>query len=503
MKHEDKKQLELYLAKLEKIRNHSAVNPFETLEVKQERIARAKADPEFFAKTYLPHYCNCDSALFQIELAKKVYKGKKIKALVRWGRGLAKSVWCDTIIPLWLWINDDINYMVLVANNFDKAKILLSDIQAEFEANDLLINDFGNQQMTGSWESGYFITKSGFIAKALGMGQSPRGLRYKQSRPDYIVADDLEDKDTVKNPMRQDEVVTWILQDLIPTMDTGRRRYLQPNNNFAPRTIQSEIEKRRPNWMIHQVNAYNPATYAPAWKAKYTAEHYRYIEQEEMGILAAQAEYNNKPHLSGKIFKNDQIQWKLLPNLNQFKIIVGHWDVAYSESSTADFNAVKIWGLKDSNFYNIHGFVKQCKMRDAIAYMLDFNRRLPDTVSIHWQFEAQFWNDEVFRTIKEVETQMHGNLYLVKIDGPKIKKYDRIVRLVPFYQNGRVFYNAELKGHNDTQTGIDQLMGIEPGYKTHDDSPDADEQAIATLEKHIRVHSFKPTLGKRSKSRIW
>ena len=40
---------------------------------------------------------------------------------------------------------------------------------------------------------------------------------------------------------------------------------------------------------------------------------------------------------------------------------------------------------------------------------------------------------------------------------------------------------GRLKGDSDTQVALAQLKGIEPGYSTHDDAPDADEQAISVL----------------------
>jgi hypothetical protein len=48
----------------------------------------------------------------------------------------------------------------------------------------------------------------------------------------------------------------------------------------------------------------------------------------------------------------------------------------------------------------------------------------------------------------------------------------------------------------DCIEGLQQLYGIEPGYNTHDDAPDADEQAIAFLERHIRRYAFEPRQGK-------
>jgi len=55
----------------------------------------------------------------------------------------------------------------------------------------------------------------------------------------------------------------------------------------------------------------------------------------------------------------------------------------------------------------------------------------------------------------------------------------------PYYQNRRMYYNDAECANNDMQEGINQLKGIEPGYNTHDDSPDADEQAVSYLSKLV------------------
>jgi len=511
MRRQDKHILDHYRAQLERIRMSADINPFETKQAQAERIERAKTDFKYFVSTYLKHYildengAIIESPDFHISFAKKVKRNKRIKAIQRWARAHAKSVLSDLFIPLWLWINNDISYQVIIGNNEDKAIILLSDLQAEFEANELLKHDFGEQVKQGSWADGYFITKNGFIAKAIGMGQDVRGLRMKSKRPDYVSADDLEDKDTVRNPRKQDEIANWLLTSVIPTMDGNRARFIIANNRFAPRMINTVIEDMTEGWLIDQVNAYNPVTYEPTWSAKYTSEYWQEIERE-IGVIAANAEYNNTPHIKGKIFTEAQIQWGKRPKFNQFQRIIAHWDIAYAGTDTSDFNAVRVWGLHNSDFWYIDSFVKQTKMREAVLWMTQFQKNLPPSIVIRWQFESQFWNDEVRRIIDEVEKESGINLYLVKVDTPKkIRKYDRIERLQPYYQNGRIFYDENKKPHSDTQVGLQQLYGIEPGYRTKDDAPDADEHAIAYLETFMRTQKFKARSGTfmKSKNRHW
>jgi len=371
---------ERYREKLELLKSGDAANPFETKEEQRLRIELAKRDIKFMVSYYLPHYATSESADFQIRLAKRVARNTTCRELVRWGRGLAKSVWCDLIIPLWLWMRGETNFVVIVGNTYDKAVILLSDLQAELEANPRIIHDFGEQKFVGSWTDGLFQTKDGrLIGMALGMGQSPRGLRKKAIRPTLIIADDLEDKDTAKNPKRQDEVVAWIERDLVPTMDGPVRRYLHPNNNPMPRSIQNQLQKLHPDWHVDEVKAYDKQTYEPAWPQKYGKDYYRIIEQD-IGILAAYAEYLHEPHIEGKIFTNDLIQWGEPPRINHFKLIAGHWDVAYSGKN--DFNAVKVWGLHGINFWHLKAFCRQCKMEDAIRFMYFYESTLPESVRV-------------------------------------------------------------------------------------------------------------------------
>ena len=503
MNRRDKKAYERYLQKLDLIRSSTYANANETLAQKDERIDRFRKDPKAMVEYYFPHYCTSECADFHVKWAKMVVKDKTFKGFAEWGRGLAKSVWNNIFIPFWLFLREEPVYFVLIGQNAVKASQLLDDLRAEFEANSRIIADFGEQKQLGSWEDNFFVTTSGFIGQSLGMGQSTRGIRVKEKRPTHIALDDLETKEITKSAKRQDEAAKWIKTEVIPTMDGPIRRAVYSNTKHAPRMIQTVLQEQLPKWKVNQVKAYNKVTYEPKWKSKYSPQYYRDLE-DDIGRLDALAEYCMEPHVEGKIFTNDMIQWCKLPRLDHFKMIIGFWDIAYAGTKTSDYNAVRIWGVKDTNFYYITSFVKQSKMRAAVDYMCQYQKLLPDSVIIHWRFEAQFWNDEVKRTIEEGEKFHNVELKMVKVDTPKSNKYNRILSMHGYYQNGRIYYNEKMKAHNDTAVGLAQLKAIEPGSNENDDAPDADQQAISELSKYITSSNAAPPItGKAKKKHQW
>jgi|GEM_PF-259570 len=497
-KKQDKDLAKEYLARLELATKANDINPFETKAEQDARKKRAKDDVVFMVETYLPHYATAKCADFHNEAAHIIANDPKIKFFAEWGRGLAKSVWCDVIIPLWLWMREDDVFMCLKSDSKERAEELLLDIQAELEGNPLLIHDFGKQKGEGSWEIGNFKTiDQRFIGMAFGIKQKVRGLRVKHRRPNLWVIDDLETPDTISNPKRMRKQAEHIERDILPTMITKRRRLLYANNKFSRVMTQTILQEKHPHpkWYVHQIKAYNKVTYEPAWPSMYSPEYY--MEQEEdMGIPGAYAEYLHETKLEGKNFNEDSIEWQEIPKLNEFDMIIAHWDIAYTDNEWSDYNAISIWGAKDRKFYKIGNFVRQVKMKIACDWMCDFKKSLPENTNIIFQYESQFWNEEVDRNITEAEIRNDVDLNIMKVDLPG-NKLGRMLKMVPYHQNNRIIYNIAIKNNNDTQVGLMQLCAVEEGSTEHDDSPDADSAAIKSLEKYVM-----PT-SKSSEQKPW
>lgn len=486
-----------YLSRLSVAQGSTTVNPFEAREEQAERIRKARKSPEYFINTYLGHYATAPCAGFQLNFAVEVAYTPFIKAFAEWGRGLAKSVWCDVVLPLWLYARGESVFFCLLSNSQERAQELLCDVQAELEGNELFRHDFGVEKNAGDWEIGNFRTRDRrFIGMAFGVKSKVRGVRVKERRPNFWVVDDLETPDTIANPKRMARQADIIERDIIPTM-TGKRsgRLLYANNKFARVMTQTILQERHPKWKVFQVKAYDKVTHEPAWPGMYTPQYY-IGKEEDMGIPAAYAEFLHETRLAGEIYTEDDIQWADLPPLDRFKMIVAHWDIAYTDNENSDYNAVKVWGLlpDDHRRFLIACYVRQSVMRKAVDWMCWFKSTLPPGTNILFQYEGQFWNGEVQRNIDEAEEASGMDLNLYRVKTPVSNKLGRICTMKPLYQNRRIYYNSLIKSNADCQVGILQLCATGEGNREHDDSPDADQQALAALEAYdtpVRKHTGK------------
>ncbi len=504
IKKDDKNALDRYLDKLRLIKEYNNVNLNETPLEKKKRIEKAKNDYEYFVNYYFPHYATSPCGSFQIEAAEYIKKHKECIDAEIWARGHAKSTHIDIMIPFWLWMNDEIDVMLLVGKNEEDAKILLSDLQAEFEANAQILADYGIQRSVGNWEAGNFVTKNDIAFYSLGRDQNPRGVRYGKRRPNFIVFDDIEDDQLAENPKRVKKLLTRIFGAFVGTTDNLGCRIVFANNLIHNAGIIAKVIAKIKTLKLFKarVNFVNALDKNgnPTWHQKYQKAFFT-AREELMGDYVFQTEYQNNPQIEGKIFVSEQIQFAPIPRLKDYETIVGQWDVAYAGTETADYNAIKIWGLKNNHFYCIKAFARQCKMADAIQWMIDYDRSLPTGVIVTWRFESQFWNDALKMVYHQVISQNKNyNLPLSQCDRPTTNKFQRIVTMQPYYQNGRIYYNKDEEYNVDMQTSINQLKSIEPGYTTHDDSPDADEAALSYLSKFIPSNNPLPDLGYRAEA---
>ena len=393
--------------------------------------------------------------------------------------------------------------MVLVGKSEDNANTLLADIQAELQFNQRYIHDFGQQYNNGSWEVGEFVTKDGTAFFARGRGQSPRGLRYRSHRPDYIVIDDLDDDELCESPARVTRLTNWVKEALFGALDGGRGRFIMVGNLIAKNSVLANIAATD-GVHVSQVNIWDKNGKV-SWAAKWTPDEVKAIERFQ-GYRSFQKEYMNNPITEGAVFRQDWIKWGKLPDLKKFEELVLYIDPSFKGTTKNDYKAAKLWGKVGSQLWHIKAFVRQCSVAEMVRWLYDlYEWSLEKGIAIKWYMEANFMQDTILDEFRR-EGDLRG--YQLPISGDKRKKPDKFQRveaISPLWERGFVTYNEDEKNDPDMLAGIDQTLAFEKGMRGHDDAPDADEGAIWYLQKHTRVNSFTPSFGRRNNAKniLW
>lgn len=504
--------LEQWKKHCETVQNSTTINVAESEKDKLARIKKVRVDYASFVAYYFPHYTvnpetgkTTPCADFHIKAANKVKKERNLKAVFKWHRGAAKSTHLDIFIPLWLKCQEvkQLNVMVLVGKSEDNANTLLADIQAELQFNQRYIHDFGQQYNNGSWEDGEFVTKDGTAFFARGRGQSPRGLRYRSHRPDYIVIDDLDDDELCESPARVTRLTNWVKEALFGALDGGRGRFIMVGNLIAKNSVLANIAATD-GVHVSQVNIWDKNGNV-SWATKWTPDEVKAIERFQ-GYRSFQKEYMNNPITEGAVFRQDWIKWGKLPDLKKFEELVLYIDPSFKGTTKNDYKAAKLWGKVGSQLWHIKAFVRQCSVAEMVRWLYDlYEWSLEKGIAIKWYMEANFMQDTILDEFRR-EGDLRG--YQLPISGDKRKKPDKFQRveaISPLWERGFVTYNEDEKNDPDMLAGIDQTLAFEKGMRGHDDAPDADEGAIWYLQKHTRVNSFTPSFGRRNNAKniLW
>ena len=485
-------------------------------------------DYNFFFKTILSMYCDegkTDCAPFHIDLAEKVVKWKRpednpnLMAAAEWPREHAKSVHVNVGIPMWMIANEKLNGMVLMGKNENDACNLLADVQAQLQHNELFAHYFGPQYNAGSWSDGEFTTREGIRFLAIGRDQSPRGARKGEKRPNYAAIDDIDDDDIVHNQKRVKKVLGKILGALFFALETkkggtmvmaGNRIHAQSILAHFVGDIKPGAPKRK--GIYHsKIFAIDPKTGQPAW-SRYTLAQIN-SKVEMAGSVLGRREFFHENHVEGEIFKDSMIHWiKMWHLLRKYEIIVGYFDPSFENNPKSDFKAVRVWGgyVTPGNDWQRHcikSFVRRAPTIHAFEFMSNLEDKLPAGVSILWYMEKQFFNKPLRSALAEHNKnrrRVKKKELVVLIDSrTKENKYVRIVKMEPSYTNNENFFNLDELHSPDMIEGNNQLKGIEPGYNSPDDSPDADEGAFYYLDMHKPEDTWTPLIETYSNSKGW
>lgn len=276
---------------------------------------RALAHKKLFA-----HRHKDEDPAFHKEMMELLYDPHRRVALMAF-RGGAKSTYLEEYVLLRALFREDI-YTLIVGPKWESACERVAPIRNELETNDLIIELFGDQKST-PWSMDELQLANGAKIQAMGAGQSMRGKKHNDERPDSAAIDDLEDEENIATEESRRKVDRWLTGTLLPALHPTKGRVRFIGTAIHPKSL---IIKKcsDPKWKsrIFPIMYLDPDTGAetPMWPARFpmewiTEERQNYINSGN--LIEWEQEYMCRAEdVAGKPFQPGMIKVAPVPAIN-------------------------------------------------------------------------------------------------------------------------------------------------------------------------------------------
>ena len=394
-------------------------------------------------------------------------------------RAHAKTTIKCFLIPIYqsLVEPDKFKHYLNIQNTSSKAIAVNIALKAEFEKNEKLISDYGDQFCADKWTEKQFVLKNGVIFSAVSSGESVRGINYRDTRPDYIIADDLYNDDDAASIDRIFRIERWFLGSIYPARSQTSRTSIHiqgtamHRNDLMHRLMEKDYVVSKKFKAILDYDA-KKTLWLPFDKLMH--------DRKIMGSFIFEREYQNEClDDETSIIKSGWIKFYDDNIPEPITRIIGACDPAVGTKETNDPTAkVLVFESKNKNYY-VH------EVRNS---RISFHENIEEIKN--WHALVKF---NIFK-IEEISAfQIFGQELIRKSRVPvkEIKSVkDKITRkrlISPLFENGKIFVNKRIaeKLMDNGKNLLDELIyQITNNNPEHDDIADA---IILALEDHAET----------------
>lgn len=319
----------------------------------------------YFFHIYFHHHAQFDTAPFQKEMMQLLENDKEKLLVFVAFRGSAKSTIVSLAYVIWAVLGkQNMKYILLTSQTQVQVRQLLTNIRTELETNGLLKKDFGNlADMGKDWHNqSLVITSYGARISAVSTGESVRGLKHEQYRPQLIICDDVENLESVKTVEQRDKTYQFITGELI-SAGVLETKIVVVGNLLHYDSVIQRLEKEIINGKRKGVFKEYPLLDSkrnPLWQSRYPTENH--IQELQLKI-------------GNELIFQREFMLRIIPDsqqvvhpdwINYYDEIPGHLfnchqrtatgvDLAISLKDSADYTAMVSASLyQDKNNYYIY-----------------------------------------------------------------------------------------------------------------------------------------------------
>ena len=467
------------------------------LKDKNFRMTLARRSHYWFFHIYFSHYVTYKTADFQKEMFSISEDENIKKAIIVSFRGSSKSTIMNLSYSIWSILGkQNKKFVIILCQTQGQAKQSLINIKDELETNKLLIQDFGPfGQEESEWNSGSLVlSKYGARISALSSGESIRGLRHREHRPDVIVADDVEDLASVGNKESRDKIYKWFTGEVIPAGDRDTKIILIGNllhEDSLIMRLKRDIDENRLDG-IFKAYPLIDENQRNAWPDKFPSQ--KEIDDLKRSVGDESTWY--REYLLKIIADKDRVvqrEWiqyyDELPSNETLTYTITGTDLAISEKDTADYTAMvsaNVYGYSSERKIYIlpNPINKRLSFPDAIEEAKNLSRALGGGIPTKILVEEIAFQTAFTQQLQTCDIPAEGVGLMGKDKRARLLSTTSLIRL------GKILFPRK---------GAEELLGQLIGFGTekHDDLADAFSILILYLisDRHMSAKDFFTAWG--------
>ncbi len=449
------------------------------------RRGLARRSLYWFFTIYLYGYIKSPTADFQRQMFETAQDDAIKSAVITAFRGSGKSTIMSLAYPIWAMITGEKKFIIILSQNQNQCKLILANIRAELEKNQLLISDFGPfKQIADEWSQHTLLVNAYNCRIAcISSGESIRGIRNKENRPDLIIFDDVEDIQSTRTKESRDKTFNWATRDVIPAGDTSTKIIVIGNKlheDGLMMRLKSAIEEENFSASYMEYPLLDEKGRC-LWTEKYPSEkNISDLKNSVASEVAWQREYLLKivPEDAAIILGRWIKYYDSFPEDKKISYVATGIDLAISKSSSAHYTA-----MVSARIY------AYCE--DLRVYILPYpvNERLnfPETVekakllatSLDNGYPTMLFIEDVMYQRSLIEELSKQGYHAEGVNPSGQDKKARLTLTTPLIKNGNILFPR--KGCEDL---IGQLIGFD--CEKYDDLADAFAILILKILKSNR-----------------
>lgn len=452
-----------------------------TDEQREEILRLFQKDRYLAHQTLFAHRRKDESPEFHRALCALLYSDAPLVALEAF-RGAAKSTWLEEYVLLSALFRDFV-FPLIVGANWTNACDRLAPIKQELETNDILIELFGDMKAS-PWTQDEIGLANGAKIRAIGAGQSMRGVKHNDERPDLAVLDDLEDEENIATEESRRKTERWLNGTLRPALHprTGKIRMggtpLHPKALIHKKCEDKEWQSRKfPILYIDEAGEERSA-----WPARFPIEWIKKLRTEYLNggnLIEFMQEYQcTAEDIAGKPFQAHMIKVEPAPQCYlPVEITVDPARTVKSTSARTGYIAASWFGNKLIVHDALGAFHRPDEL---ISTIFEWNHKFKP---VHIGVESNSLEEFIMQPLRAKALSLGISLPIVDLRAPKNKE-DFIKGLQPLYISGNVIHAKHLPelesellqfptGRMDVPNALAYFLRMRAGRPVYEDFTEA------------------------------